>query len=256
MFKFMKYEIKSQYKVILSLLILCIILNGLLLLKYDNWPSELIFGLTILIAFGANLTALIYIIHCYNGDLYEDRGYLTFTLPLNGNKILTSKIILAMLWFIIISLISGVFVIMAFHNMDVPQQISEFNNIFINFKYISFLIVAGLLSTLSLLIIIYHSITLTRVTLKGRRIGKFLAVIVFQLNSFGITYLHVKIAEHLPYNIVVNLIDNSYSNSNELNVNIADGFLINIPGMIFSMLVIVGLYLTTSYYIDKKIDLQ
>lgn len=256
MFKFMKYEIKSQYKVILSLLILCIILNGLLLLKYDNWHSELIFGLTILIAFGLNLVVLIYIIHCYNGDLYEDRGYLTFTLPLNGNKILTSKIILAMLWFIIISLISGVFVIMAFNNMTIPEQVSEFINIFINFKTISLSIILGLLSTLTLLVIIYFSITLTRVTLKGRRIGKFLAVIVFLVIRFGKQYIHFKIAEFLPYNVNVSIINNFHYNSNGWNINMVDGVVINIPGMIFSTLVIVGLYLSTSYFIDKKIDLQ
>ena len=109
--KFMKYEIKGTYKVILGILALVIIASTIIHLGFlkeiNNLDSPESFDganiimiiLSTLVIFGAFLAAFFYIVNSFRKELYDNRGYLTFTLPLTGKQILASKLIVSMLWY-------------------------------------------------------------------------------------------------------------------------------------------------------------
>ena len=111
--KYMKYEIKGSYKFILGIIAILIIASTIIqwnikvgmdkaLTFGDGTPTSLagiMMGLSVLVIFGAFLVAAFHIIGSFRKELYEDRGYLTFTLPLSGYQIVGSKLIVAILWF-------------------------------------------------------------------------------------------------------------------------------------------------------------
>lgn len=101
----MKYEIKGTYKILLGILALVLILiTGIYMYSRDS-SNFLNFGaifmtLSVLVLFGTSLATFLYIVSSFKNELYEDRGYLTFTLPLTGNQIVGAKLLVAMFWFL------------------------------------------------------------------------------------------------------------------------------------------------------------
>ena len=118
--KYMKYEIKGTYKFILGILIVVLIASTVIQMNalnqvyeinqmdgsvtYDNSTGfQILLVMTAaLVIFGAYITAFFYIIGSFRKELYENRGYLTFTLPLTGNQILGSKLLVSMLWYFVL----------------------------------------------------------------------------------------------------------------------------------------------------------
>ena len=93
--KYMKYEIKGSYKFILGIIAILImastIIQGNLNSALNNFSEPtnmensmtgfkaLMLGVSVLEIFGAFLVATFHIIGSFRKELYEDRGYLTFT---------------------------------------------------------------------------------------------------------------------------------------------------------------------------------
>ena len=108
--KFMKYEIRGSYKFILGVLALVILLtvgNFMLLNRNFNSDGSLmasgVFAMvSSLLVFGSFITLMFYIVNLFRNDLYEDRGYLTFTLPMSSRQILFSKLVVAFMWIVIV----------------------------------------------------------------------------------------------------------------------------------------------------------
>ena len=78
--RYIKYEIKSSYKFILGVLALVLILTTVL---YTYIAKRKFAGYSIGIHDNIwySLTTFLYIVGSFRKELYEDRGYLTFTLP-------------------------------------------------------------------------------------------------------------------------------------------------------------------------------
>ncbi|NMH83380.1 hypothetical protein HH307_03605, partial [Bacillus coagulans] len=105
MLKYMKYEIRGTYKFILGILALVFILLAGMYASSNQEGSlfhsvQIFMSIGVMLLFGAALIAFLYIVGSFRKELYEDSGYLTFTLPLTGNQILGSKLIAALIWFI------------------------------------------------------------------------------------------------------------------------------------------------------------
>lgn len=122
MIKYMKYEIKGTYKFILGLILTVLIASTGLQLYVRNSlsniynsnidpfrMSNLLVVVLVLVIFGAFITTLFYIIGSFRKELYEDRGYLTFSLPLTGKQILGSKLIIALMWYAILILSATIY---------------------------------------------------------------------------------------------------------------------------------------------------
>jgi hypothetical protein len=289
--KYMKYEIKGTYKFILGILLVVLIASTVIQLNVQseinngtNLPFEssafkpLLFITSILVIFGAFLTAFFYIIGSFRKELYDNRGYLTFTLPLTGNQILGSKLLVSLLWYIVLG--AGIVV----YNLILSLILfgSDWSYIMktvfesINVSFISLGIVS-ILSTVVTLILIYFAIALSRVSIRNKKIGGIWFIVFIILNMI-ITYLTYKISTALPYyvnlsNFSINhiydidaFLTQSMNASNNIrflaNESSALMFMggdlkpyLNIFGNLFQIIVIVAGFLGTGYLIEKKIDL-
>ncbi len=289
--KYMKYEIKGSYKFILGIIAIVLICSTVIQLniskqvKFDmmNVGNEITgFGafmlvISILVIFGAFLTAFFQIIGSFRKELYEDRGYLTFTLPLTGNKILGAKLIVAAIWFTVLGAAIVLYNLLLSTVLFGPQWSDIISFIKEPIKMIrQGIISVGMISGLSsimTLILIYFSMALGRVSVRNKKVGGLWFVIFIILNSLS-GYFTFTVSKILPYFLSLdkfkivhgydlNFLSNLGSVASINNVamgqmivfgNNFDAY-INIFGVLSMIIIGVGAFLTTGYLIEKKIDL-
>lgn len=251
MFKYMKYELRGTYKFMLAILLTVLFSTTGIQLFTNNQINDsrngmlmnflpLLFVGFMLVIFGALVAATIFIISSYRRELYEDRGYLTFTLPLTGRQILGSKLIIALFWYIAIGVAvvvyNGILGTILFGSGWITQLLRVFDDfgiIVINNGIMS------ILSSIITMLLIYFSITLSKVSFKNTKIGG-IWFVLFLFFNWIYSFLNHRII------IMLSDVDNLYEFM---------GTAISIPSMIFSILVGIGLFLSTSYLIEKKIDI-
>ncbi len=273
MFKYIKYEIKGTYKYILGVLALVLILTIALYSLVGNIITNpiarnMFVGLSMMILFGTALATFLYIVGSFRKELYEDRGYLTFTLPITGNQIVGAKLIVALFWILVILTSIAIYHFIAMLIYMTSFELSAFlKNIFTVevMKRILVGIFMTILNMIQMLTIIYFSMALGRVTFKNKKIGG-LWFIIFLILSWLISYGHLKVVELIPYYFDLNGfgVQNSDSMMYQMNMNPhgsfsfslnIDSLITNIAGLIYDVIVTVGLFLGTSYLVEKKIDL-
>ena len=111
---------------------------------------------------------------------------------------------------------------------------------------------------ISFLTTIYFCMVIGKVALKGKKIGKVGSFVIFILLSMLISWLSFKLITVLPQTL--NLSNFSISNSSNLlnsDFSVSGGeFNINIAQTIFNIITFIVLFISTSYLIDKKLDLS
>lgn len=280
--KYMKYEIKGSYKFILGIIAIVLICSTVIQLNIFTQvkvntirPNNNMTGFTafiaLLVIFGAFLTAFFQIIGSFRKELYEDRGYLTFTLPLTGNKILGAKLIVALIWFTALGASIALYNLLLSKILFGPQWSELIGYIrepikMVRQGIISIGLVSGL-SAIMTLILIYFSMALGRVSVGNRKIGGLWFVIFIILNSLS-GYFTFTTSKMIPYFLSLDRF--RILHSYELNFlpnlgNVAMGQVIvfgnnydayiNIFGVLSMIIIGVGAFLTTGYLIEKKIDL-
>jgi len=281
----MKYEIKGSYKIILGIIAMVLIASTIIQvnisgqIKLDSADSAntingfgtFMLVVSISVIFGAFLTAFFQIIGSFRKELYEDRGYLTFTLPLTGNEILGAKLLVAITWFLVlgISIVAYNLLLGALlYGSQWTNFINSIRQIIGNANIEIFSIaMVSLLSAIVTLILIYFSMALSRVNIRNKKIGGLWFIIFIVLNSL-VSYFIVKIVNALPY--FLSLDSFKILHSYELNflprlVNIAKHQIIlfgnnfdvyiNVFGILSMLIIGISAFLATGYLIEKKIDL-
>lgn len=282
--KFIKYEIKGTYKFMLGVIAVILIISTSLQLQiskllFQDHMTESQFSRVIPISFlgviviiGLLIAATVYIINTYKKELDDDRGYLTFTLPLTGNQILGSKILVALFWqlllVITITLFNlGLAAIIFGHDF---QQLIELLRITVIDSSRLVFAISSLISISLTITLAYFSITVSRVTFKNRRLGGLWFVLFIGLNIL-ITYIMLELSGALPYylnvsNFTINNISNltSIVPSEILGNSVPDVLLflgndkrayLNIVGLISHITVLVVGFLATGYLLENKINL-
>lgn len=276
--KYMKYEIRGSYKFILGVLALVLILTtALYSYEFRGQPinsmtsNSAFVGIAILIMFGAAFAAFLYIVDSFRKELYDDRGYLTFTLPLTGNQILGSKLIVAIMWFVLLGatfILYNMFMVFRFIDIDI-----NFKELFsyVNFSELLTIGIIMLLSGIVTLILIYFSMALSRVTFRNKKIGGLWFIVFLVLNAL-IGYATVKIMSAFPYYLDLKAFKVVNYNDILIGVNSFNGFFIsfsegsmaitadgttfiNIASFVFMIIVGVVAFLSTGHLIENKIDL-
>lgn len=288
MFKYMKYEIKGTYR-FMGLLILTVLgaSTGIQLFAFNAIQRfsdglgqggfktlNLLVVVLVLAIFGAFVTAIFYIIGSFRKELYEDRGYLTFSLPLTGNQILGAKTLTALMWAAILGLSALLYNLGLGSILFGTKWVEGFKYAlnYIPFNFILTLTFTTILSSVITLLLIYFSITLSRVSIKNKKIGGLWFIIFLIINSL-VGFVALKVSSILPYyldlrtlKIIANeAIFKDYGNlgmyvmsagtDSGLFIASNDTILTNIGTLIFSILVAVGTFLGTSYLMERKIDL-
>ncbi|CAM3054492.1 hypothetical protein HAHI6034_13055 [Hathewaya histolytica] len=253
MFKLLKYNLKESFKyvsIILSMAVIAYI--GILSLNfYNKINNNAVFIFYIMINFGVFLVTLIYIINAYKNELYEDRAYLTFTLPLKGREILGAKLLLSIILFIIVGIVCFGFFSPRIIRLDGLNflRTDELMEIALEYKgTLIFSFFASLIQWLQFILTIFFSITLSKVSIKNKRVG-FISFLIFILTNILIGYIAVKLAQLLPYAIDFKTLS-IVSQSRTGDVGIT-----NIAVQIYNIVVVIGIFGLTSLLLDKKIDL-
>lgn len=272
MFKYMKYEIKGTYRFILGVLALALIIfTGIYAYRVDRGSTlgSLFMVLSIMILFGTVLVVFLYIVGSFRKELYEDSGYLTFTLPLTGNQIVGSKLIVALLWFFILGMVIAIYNIMMVmifspFEMNIAKLFSMVQGVSIT--EIIFAVLTPVFSGVSILILIYFSMSISKVTFRNKKIGGLwfiLFLVLIILLGFG----DAEISKLLPYYLDLNTfhlkttvaLNNQYQlgyNNDSFYMSFHSGVLaVNIASSVYDVVTTVALFLGTGYLIERKINL-
>lgn len=258
--KLLKYEIKKDYKYYFGMYIIILLLNVAVWIfgskSSEGRPVILVASLT---SFAAYITTFISVIKSYRNELYEDTGYLMFTLPRSGNEILGSKLITGTSWIIITSIITAVLSIigaiivkgapdMSFYHLNMSNEMIR--RLIINGI---FLIISILFFTAYLILMIYFSITISKVTLHNKKGGSIFGFLVFILLSVLFIVVNVWCIKTFPQ--AISLAGHvMINNGNGFSAN-ADGAVINIATSIFNILSFIGLFLSAGWLLQNKVDM-
>ncbi|MBU3090504.1 hypothetical protein KPL35_00150 [Clostridium sp. CF011] len=253
MFKLIKYELRSTFLTIIGICISVIIANLFLMTKKDTWGGNTVTALSTCLIIGAMIVIFISSLKIMSKYLYGDSGYLLFTLPQSGSAIMTSRLISALIQ---ISIVAFVSILMLYLTSIDKIDLSFFK--YFKLSVVLFFIIQYIWGIVYLLTFIYFCMVIGKVALRGKKLGKIGSFIIFIILSIAIGWLSTKITTLLPQNLNLNKFSinttNSILNSDlmgsggELNLNIAN--------TIFQIITFVGLFITTTYLIDKKLDLS
>ena len=274
MLNYMKYEIKGTYKYISGILALVLILITGLYMYGDraatgSFGGGLFIALSVMILFGTTVVTFFYIVGSFRKELYEDRGYLTFTLPLKGIQIVGAKLIVALLWFFLLGISVALYnlvMMLSFtpFELNFSDLISGITS-FISIREIILGIIITIFSGVNILVLIYFSMTLGKITFRNKRIGG-LWFVIFLVLSGILAFGQFRIETLLPFyldfetfKVVTNTVINpeiyvEYG-GNGLDTRITGGIPLNIAGTIYNVAITVALFIGAGYLIEKKIDL-
>lgn len=254
--KLIKYNFKSYYKEIIILLSLIVLANIGLFLKVNKWERISIMVISIVIASFASLVTLIWNINMFSKDLYSDSSYLIFTLPITGKQILGAKLITATIQMILVNIVGSIFTYI--HLNSLPKGFEMFTQ-FLNGRNILIGLIITIFQYISFLLTVYVSISLSRVAIRKRNLGK--------LGTFGIF-----IVINIIFVKAIDLVQQIFSKTMNISIKSSifpsassidlGGFTINIPNIhvniastIFSILVAIGLFMVTSYLLQEKVEI-
>lgn len=248
MLKLIKYEIQTVWKDLLVVLAIIVLLNLALLTRFNVWPNELVFGLSCLIYFGGLVAIFIGNIRMFTRDLKENTGYLLFTLPQSGYSILGEKLIVVLISLVLISIAGMMFVVISSSLVGIK--------LFNNFGFGSFLqIIGDLYQYISLVVLIYFIIAITKMIMKGKRLSGLVEVAIFAGFGFLSYQIEKLISQILPYRANIAGAAVNLQLSEKVN-NISYGNVsFNIANSVFEVIVTITLFVITAYILDKKIEL-
>lgn len=286
MLKFIKYEIKGNYRFILGILALVLIASSIIqaVIFRDVRSGDITFSgglfegmislVSILVLFGAALVAFINIVGSFKKELYEDRGYLTFTLPLSGHQILGAKLIMAFLWYTILNVVTGLYNLILATTIfkiewstliDLLGRYGGEGIVTILYRVFILSMISGIIMILYTLIFIYFSMTIGKISFRNVKIGGLwfiIFLVTFSLSNVVIGKLGNAFPIYLNMeslrlsNLDLGMTNPVYYGSmsfflkdmgNYININLIPDFL----NIVFGCLV----FLATGYLLDRKIDL-
>lgn len=273
--KYIKYEIKGSYRFILGVLALVLLLTTGIFAYATNIKEGyalggVFIGLSTLVILGTLFGTFLYIVGSFRKELYEDRGYLTFTLPLTGNQILGGKLIVATIWFVLLgAVLLGYNFLLAMGFTPLKTDILKIIPMITTNSKLAIGFIISLILGINTLILIYFSMALGRVTFKNKKIGGFWFLIFLGLSSL-IMWGQVKTIQLLPYYLDLTsfkLVSSNIVNQISGNINIiqfndstlllgnGDTTIINIFGFLYTIVMGVVTFLGTGYLVENKIDL-
>ncbi|MDR1409575.1 MAG: hypothetical protein LBJ12_04770 [Oscillospiraceae bacterium] len=281
MSRLIKNEIKSTAHYMMGIYVATIVTIGLLMLAFITKIKWLvgISGLLIaVVPFLLFFFTIYSVIRNFASSLYGKEGYLSFTLPVKGGKLLASKTIVSVLWmlvsyFIMVGVILGGIYYISVQTADNEgiQMIKELLGNFINMPNKGVLVLTGLflgvyyfLQMLVFIADIYFAITLANVRpFQNHNVAWGIA---FSFLFFIPTYVvNVILTNRFPFAFIltaddVGIVYESMTVPNEHSAYLpSDGgwmFKFGIGGMILQLIVSAALLYLTAYLINRKTNVK
>jgi hypothetical protein len=175
-------------------------------------------------------------------DLFEECGYLTFTIPKKGRTILASKLVLLFLQLSFWTIISVWFGSIFFSKLpyrEIAQIKTQINFYF--FPTVLFILTAFFNSVL----MIHFSLTLTKTLLVNKRYSDLL--------SIGIFFFLVYLIEKVCYGPLLNQIKNiSIEIGSRSNIDLVSG---GYTAVFLNIILIAIFFTATAYLLENKINI-
>ena len=238
MFNLIKYEIRGNLLTILGICLTVIIGNLFLMTKVGSWEIAVPL-LSGFLAIGAFILIFLSTLTFMSHYLYDDQGYLLFTLPQSGLSIMASRLIAAVIQISIVTIVS----LVMFCLLDQGRLL---NNILQGTELLDILssIIMYLWTIVSTLTLIYFCMVIGKVALKGKTLGKIGSFVIFFLVSGLRNGLSIINSNYFPQIV-------KFDSMTAVNT----AFTINIGNTIFDVIVFVILFIGTSYLLEHKVDL-
>lgn len=260
MLNLIKYEVIGKYKSIAMLIIISVILNLVLLLRPFNWPDQVLFGFSIFIAVIVSVVLFIWCIGIFSQDIYNDKGYLTFTIPKSGYSIIASKLIVSCIFYIVIGIVSSLSIYYYGARLIDIGKALDTAGVRLN---VGIWILIGLWSTIFSIALnfikIYFAITITRLSIFNKKLGKFMAFIAYVILAFVYGFITWGLEKLFPQEFYIKLFTSVSGSISTLQGNNTDiitkGFPLNTVNTVFQLILFVALFIGTSYLVEKRIDL-
>lgn len=254
MFNLIKYELKGYYKDFIIAAGIIALISAFLLTRINAWSPNSVTGCSFMISFAAGVVVFVWNIKIFSRDMYEDTGYLLCTLPQHGYSILGSKLISSLIQSLVVGAIAFIFNFIVFKSsnmwsVDFSIMLRDITQN-INPGFIIFIIVASLFQYFYFLTIIYFSISLSKVAIKKKKMGKMGGFIIFVVISIVLGKVTQVLMDTFPQNININLL----STKSHLFMRGDQMIPVNISVTIFSIVTFVLMFLATSYIIENKLD--
>ena len=247
MLTLLKYEIYCRWRWLMLRYAALIIIGAVLLNRVSSpaYQYEFIgesigkFALTSLAIF---IIIIIEGINMLKEDLFEECGYLTFTIPKKGRTILASKLVLLLLQLSLWAVISVGFGSIFFSKLPYHEMVQIETQIdFYFFPTVLFILTAFF----NFVLMIHFSLTLTRTLLVNRRYSGLL--------SIGIFFFLVYLIEKVYYGPFLNQIRYiSIHSGIETKINFLSG---DYTAVFLNLILIVIFFTATAYLLEKKINI-
>lgn len=259
MFKLIKYELIGKWRALAILSISIIILNLALLGLWSVWNHGVIIMLSVLISMVSSVVIFVWCITIFTNDIYDDKGYLTFTVPQRGYSILGAKLIMTIIFSLVVSVISGGFsYILISKAANIPQWLDKIGVTINVMPSIIFLIYSFVSSALKMLEI-YFAITVTRLAVFKKKLGKFIAFLAVVVEFIILAFINLGLSKLFKQDIYIKVIKSVSGSVNSGNSTI-DTLTRGIPlpiatDIVFPIILFIVLFIATGYMIENKIDL-
>jgi len=238
MFNLIKYELRGKFLTMLGIC-LAVIMGNIFLMTQLTSGGMGVLALSTFIGAFALVVICISTLSLMSDYLYDDQGYLLFTLPQSGVSIISSRLITAVIQISIVAIVSLLMfcIIDQGRILNAILQGAEIRDILLS-------ILMYLWTIVSALTFIYFCMVVGKITLKGKKIGKIGSFIIFFLLSGVRNWLSVINSNFFP----------KILNFDSLTA-FSTSFSINIGNTIFDIVTFAILFMATSYLLEHKVDL-
>jgi hypothetical protein len=259
--KLMKNNLKFGRNTFLGMAALMVLASIFLKIIASNVFNNIeITGLITLVMIPVAVVCVVLIFQHYNRSLFGNEGYFTLTIPTRRKNVLISQILTALIWFVFMLIMAAISLVILTGTStlkDILSLLSNFNNV-VTFAY---MLLNVLIYAIYMIIAVFMGITISNVSMMGRRIqGGVAAIITFaymSICSLFQTLLEKVFAGSLPYFFFTGERFLFTLNHEEI---VRGGSTIVFSGeltaFICTIVFTIGAYFITRYLLEKRVDIK
>lgn len=234
MLNLIKYELRGKFLSILGICLTVVMGNLFLMTKVGSWEI----GVPVLSTFlgvGALVVMFLSSLTLMSDYLYNEQGYLLFTLPQSGVSIMLSRLLAAVAQISVVTIVA----ILMFCLVD-QEKIVKVILRHVEVRELLYSALLYLWTIVSALTLIYFCLVVGKIALKGKKLGKIGSFVIFILLSVGRNGLTFIISNFFPQSVELDSIST---------------MTINIGTTIFDIVAFAILFWATSYLLENKVEL-
>ena len=259
MLRLIKFEFMRKYKLLAMTLITAIALNLFAINRGAGGSTMFL----VLFPMVLSILYLVDIIKMYSEDLNKKTGYMLFMTPNSGYKIISSKLLTAiiegfalLLMYFIFILINGTYIAVAMGNeIDYSQIIKGVDsllsgNLGFTLNHVFLFLLAALTFLIAFITTVYTAMTIRKSIFSEIKFGGLFSFIIFLVINWGLSFISSKFFQVItPYYDSIDTISSTGGIT-------ASGFaMILLPMIIVLVIQAIAFTGISGYLLEKKINL-